>query len=49
MTQAVVARKQGDDFQARLFWLYAAQLLDPVGNVARWRTPQREIRKDARN
>jgi hypothetical protein len=35
MTQAVVARKQGDDFQARLFWLYAAQLLDAAGNVIR--------------
>ena len=35
MTQAVVARKQGDDFQARLFWLYAALLLDPNGAVTR--------------
>jgi hypothetical protein len=35
MTQAVVARKQGDDFQGRLFWLYAALLLDTRGAVAR--------------
>jgi hypothetical protein len=35
MTQAVVARKQGDDFQARLFWLHAALLLDPAGAVVR--------------
>jgi hypothetical protein len=35
MTQAVVARKHGDDFQARLFWLHAALLLDPRGPVVR--------------
>jgi hypothetical protein len=35
MTRAIVARKQGDDFQARLFWLYAALLLDPNGAVTR--------------
>jgi hypothetical protein len=35
MTDAVVARKQGDDFQARLFWLHTAQLLDPRGAVVR--------------
>jgi hypothetical protein len=35
MTQAVVARKHGDDFQARLFWLNAALLLDPRGPVVR--------------
>jgi hypothetical protein len=35
MTQAVVARKHGDDFQARLFWLHAALLLDPNGPVIR--------------
>jgi hypothetical protein len=35
MSQAVVARRQGDDFQARLFWLYAAQLLDPKCAVVR--------------
>ena len=34
MAEAVLARRQGDDFQARLFWLYAASLLDPTGNVA---------------
>jgi hypothetical protein len=34
MAQAVVARRQGDDFQARLFWLHAARLLDPAGDVA---------------
>lgn len=35
MTQAIVARRQGDDFQARLFWLHAARLLDPDGPVIR--------------
>jgi len=35
MAEAVLARKQGDDFQARLFWLYAASLLEPTANVAR--------------
>src|SRR5262245_7899309 len=35
MTQAVVARQQGDNFQARLFWLYAALLLDPTSGVNR--------------
>jgi hypothetical protein len=35
MTNAVVARKQGDEFQGRMFWLYAALLLDPRGAVAR--------------
>ncbi len=35
MTNAVVARKHGDDFQARLFWLHAALLLDPAGAVVR--------------
>jgi hypothetical protein len=35
MTQAVIARKHGDDFQARLFWLHAALLLDPNGHVIR--------------
>jgi hypothetical protein len=29
MTRANVARRQGDDFQARLFWLKATSLLDP--------------------
>jgi hypothetical protein len=35
MTQAIAARKQGDDFQARLFWLYGSLLLDPKGAVTR--------------
>ena len=35
MTQAISARRQGDDFQARLFWLYAAQLLDARSVVTR--------------
>src|SRR5690242_1032279 len=35
MTQAVVARQQGDNFQARLFWLNAALLLDPASGVTR--------------
>jgi hypothetical protein len=35
MTQAIAARRQGDDFQARLFWLHAAHLLDPDGAVTR--------------
>ena len=35
MAQANVARRQGDDFQARLFWLYAASLLDPLSAVVR--------------
>lgn len=29
MTQAVTVRRDGDRFQARLFWLHAARLLDP--------------------
>ncbi|ENU95835.1 MULTISPECIES: SAVED domain-containing protein [Acinetobacter] len=28
MTQAVTVRRDGDNFQARIFWLYAARLLD---------------------
>jgi hypothetical protein len=35
MAEAVVARRDGDDFQARLFWLHGALLLDPQGNIAR--------------
>jgi len=35
MVDAVVARQQGDNFQARLFWLHAAQLLDPKSSVRR--------------
>lgn len=34
MAKAVVARQLGDDFQARLFWLEAAKLLDPNSCVA---------------
>jgi hypothetical protein len=37
MAKAVAARRQGDDFQARLFWLHASSLLDaqsPVIKVA---------------
>ncbi|PKP68837.1 MAG: hypothetical protein CVT83_04895 [Alphaproteobacteria bacterium HGW-Alphaproteobacteria-5] len=33
MARANVARQQGDAFQARLFWLYAACLLDPHSNI----------------
>jgi hypothetical protein len=33
MARANTARRQGDDFQARLFWLRAACLLDPVSPV----------------
>ncbi|NEJ21659.1 SAVED domain-containing protein [Rhizobium leguminosarum] len=35
MADAVVARQQGDDFQARWFWLQAANLLRPDGHVER--------------
>lgn len=35
MTQAVVTRRDGDTFQARMFWLHAAHLLDPEGKVTR--------------
>ena len=35
MTRANVARRRGDDFQARLFWLKAAQLLDKASPVVR--------------
>lgn len=35
MTQAVAARNMGDDFQARLFWLHAALLLQPGSPVRR--------------
>ena len=35
MAEAVLALKQGDNFQARLFWLYAAQLLDDASPVRR--------------
>ena len=33
MAQANVPRRQGDDFQARIFWLNAASLLDPDSPV----------------
>ena len=33
MARAVAARRQGDDFQARVFWLYAALLLDAHSSV----------------
>ena len=33
MARSIAARRQGDDFQARLFWLRAALLLDPHSNV----------------
>lgn len=35
MTRANVARRHGDDFQARWFWLKAAPLLDPKSPVIR--------------
>ncbi|HEX8533847.1 MAG TPA: SAVED domain-containing protein [Allosphingosinicella sp.] len=35
MTQAVTVRRDGDAFQARLFWLHAARLLDPLSPVGR--------------
>ncbi|MDE2003222.1 MAG: hypothetical protein KGL35_19500 [Bradyrhizobium sp.] len=35
MTQAVAVRSQGDDFQARMFWLCAPLLLVPESYVAR--------------
>lgn len=35
MARSIVARRHGDDFQARLFWLKAASLLDPNSPVIR--------------
>jgi SMODS-associated and fused to various effectors sensor domain len=35
MARANIARRQGDDFQARLFWLSASSLLDPHSPIAR--------------
>ncbi|MCU0733176.1 MAG: SAVED domain-containing protein [Hyphomonas sp.] len=35
MTQAVIVRRDGDTFQARLFWLHAARLLDPQSPIVR--------------
>ncbi|MCW5701929.1 MULTISPECIES: SAVED domain-containing protein [Bradyrhizobium] len=35
MSQAVTVRRDGDTFQARLFWYHAARLLDPESPVVR--------------
>ena len=35
MAPAVAARREGDTFQARIFWLHAARLLDPESGVSR--------------
>jgi hypothetical protein len=35
VTQAVSVRRDGDNFQARLFWLRAARLLDPESPIVR--------------
>lgn len=35
MTLAVLSRRDGDTFQARVFWLKAARLLDPTSNIIR--------------
>lgn len=35
MARANIARRQGDDFQARLFWLSASSLLDPHSPIAK--------------
>ncbi|MCA2970051.1 MAG: hypothetical protein INH43_16170, partial [Acidobacteriaceae bacterium] len=35
MTQAVVTRRDGDVFQARMFWLHAARLLDEQSPIVR--------------
>lgn len=35
MTQALVASRSGEAFQARLFWCKAARLLDPHGTIQR--------------
>ncbi|MDB4222789.1 SAVED domain-containing protein [Granulosicoccus sp.] len=35
MTQAVTARRDGDTYQARQFWLYAGRLLDPDSPIVR--------------
>ena len=35
MTQAVTVRRDGDTFQARLFWNYAARLLDENGPIVK--------------
>ncbi|MEQ9152777.1 MAG: SAVED domain-containing protein [Bauldia litoralis] len=35
MARSIAARRHGDDFQARLFWLRAVSLLDPHSNVTK--------------
>jgi len=35
MTQAVTVRRDGDTFQARLFWWHAARMLDPASPIIR--------------
>ena len=35
MTQAITASRDGATFQARLFWRFAARLLDPDGVIAK--------------
>lgn len=35
MSLAIVARRDGDVFQARMFWLHAARLLDEEGGIVR--------------
>src|SRR5438270_685112 len=35
MANAVIPRKQGDDYQARFFWLHACRLFQPHAKVAR--------------
>ena len=35
MADAIIARQQGDDFQARWFWLYAANLLRDSSHIQR--------------
>ena len=35
MTQAIMARRDGDTFQARLFWKHAARLLDEKGPIVK--------------
>lgn len=35
MTEAVTVRRDGDTFQARLFWRHAAYLLDPMSPILR--------------
>ena len=35
MAQAIAARRRGDDFQARMFWVHALDLLKPDSHVVR--------------